>query len=159
VTIAWGFGDGQTFSGPTLTTTHTYLTAGVYPATATITDGTGRTAVGRASVTVNAVVVPPPPPPTPPPSLTVTLGCVPAAHGSVTGCNLASAFGGTRLPSDAIVSADWDFGDGRVVVRTGSPLGANTYLQAGSYTVAVRVIAIANGGLEVGTASQVLVIP
>ncbi len=53
ISYAWTFGDGQSTSGPTATASHTYLAAGTYPVTLTVTDNQGAQNTATTSVTVS----------------------------------------------------------------------------------------------------------
>ena len=63
VSYAWNFGDNTTGSGSVVA--HTYLTAGNYPVTLTVTDNAGNTASTSVTAIVLAPTAPPPPPPDP----------------------------------------------------------------------------------------------
>jgi PKD repeat protein len=58
-TYSWAFGDGATATGAK--TSHSYVSAGAFTATLTVTDNLGATALTSKVITVTA---PPPPPPT-----------------------------------------------------------------------------------------------
>jgi serine protease len=62
LTYSWTFGDGGTATGPTAS--HTYSSAGTYPVTLTVDDGTGGTDVSSTSVTVGSPTDPDPSTPT-----------------------------------------------------------------------------------------------
>ncbi len=58
VSYAWTFGDGTTGSG--VTTSRTYVAAGTYNVTLTVTDNEGATGSNTQAVTVSETVAPPP---------------------------------------------------------------------------------------------------
>ncbi|WP_426625424.1 PKD domain-containing protein [Leifsonia sp. McL0607] len=120
---AWGFGDGSTGTGSTVS--HTYATAGTYQVTLTVTDDKG----AQTSVTNPITVVANQPP-------------VAAFTSSVT--NLAASFDGSTSsdPDGTVASYAWDFGDG--ATGTGAT-ASHTYATAGAFTVTLTVIDNAGG--------------
>ena len=155
--FTWDFGDGAHVISASSGAAHTYTALGSYTATVIVSAVDGRTASSSATVTVIAVPVPAPPPVVPP-TLSVSVLCQPATHGSPTPCNVAATYGETPVPSNHL-QITWDFGDGRGGTTAPSPLGSNTYSQAGRYLVTVQVRAETNDGPKLGSASQSIVIP
>ena len=124
LSYAWTFGDGGTATGPTATTTHTYLTAGVYTATLTVTDDLGATGSKSATITAKGPNVAP----TAKITTDKTSGYAP----------LAVNFSGTgSSDSDGtIASYSWTFGDGGT--STAATV-AHTYSAVGTYTATLKV--------------------
>jgi len=118
----WDFGDGDTGSGAVVS--HTYASQGSYTATVTITDDDG----AQDTTLVGIEVAAPNVPPAAVASSDVTSGKVP----------LTVQFDGSASvdPDGAIVSYDWDFGDGEVA--TGA-LVSHQYVTPDSYTATLVV--------------------
>lgn len=124
---AWSFGDGGTASVPN--PSHTYVTAGNYTATLTVTDNNGAT--GSSSVAISATTAGNQPP-TAGASATPTSGKAP----------LVVAFTGSGTDSDGtIASYAWSFGDGGT---SNSQNPSHTYSSPGNYTATLTVTD--NGG-------------
>ncbi|MGZ4735392.1 MAG: PKD domain-containing protein [Acidimicrobiia bacterium] len=111
----WNFGDGTTGAGTP--NQHTYIQAGTYTVTLTVTDNSGATASTTQSVTVTNVP--------------------PAASFSSSVQDLTAALTSTSNDVDGtIVSSAWNFGD----TTTGTGTSAShTYAHAGTYTVTLTV--------------------
>jgi len=119
VTYSWAFGDGTGASGPTAS--HTYASAGTFPAVLTVTDDRGASSSTPVSVTVAPVV-------NSPPTADATASCT----------GLTCSFDGSRSVDldGRVVSYAWDFGDG----TTGSgPVVEHAYRTAGNNTVTLTV--------------------
>ncbi len=117
---AWDFGDSTTGTGSK--PTHTYGSAGSYPAKLTVTDNQGATTSVTKTVTVTA------PPVNQPPTAAFT----------ATTANLVATFDATAS-SDAdgtVTGYAWDFGDS--TTGTGSK-PTHTYGSAGSYPAKLTV--------------------
>ena len=116
---AWDFGDGG--SGTGATATHSYVAAGTYQVTLTVTDNSG----AKGSTTRSVTVAP-------------AANVPPTASFSATTTALSLAVNGTGStdPDGSIASYGWDFGDG------GSATGgtaSHDYAAAGTYLVALTV--------------------
>jgi PKD repeat protein len=111
----WNFGDGQSDTTTSPTTTHVYAAPGNYTATLKVTDDKG-----VSDTTTNPVVV--------------TNAAPDAAFGTTIDKLKVSANGGGSSDSDGTVASyDWAWGDG-----TGHDSGVNAthaYAAAGTYTV------------------------
>ena len=66
VSYSWDFGDGNTAAG--VTATNTYVMAGTFPVTLTVTDDAGLTASAQTEAVITDAAPPPPPPANPPPA-------------------------------------------------------------------------------------------
>lgn len=118
LTLGWTFGDGQGFSGGT--DDHTYARNGTFPATCTVTDGTGTTASSTAVIHVSPL-----------------LDVLARASTSAVAPNGTVTF--TAVPtngSGTYTSYLWDFGDGH---RGGGAVAHHAYTGAGAFTVALSV--------------------
>lgn len=149
-TFAWTFGDGG--SGQAASTiTHTYTTAGTYIVRVT---APGYNPASSTIIILDA----PTPAPTPTNVYTATIGCTPATHGTATSCNVSATYNGVTIPSAAITTVAWDYGDGQTQVLA-TPTTLHTYAVAGSYTVYANVTAGTFDGLRAITVAKVVVIP
>jgi PKD repeat protein len=117
---AWTFGDGGTSS--VQNPSHTYLTAGNYNATLTVTDNSG--AKGTSTVAIAAAANQPP---TATASANPTSGLAPLA---------VSFTGSGSDPDGTIASYAWTFGDGGTS-NVQSP--AHTYQTAGNFNATLTV--------------------
>jgi PKD repeat protein len=119
-TYDWNYGDG-TAHGTVQNPSHTYTSAGTYPATLTVTDSASHTASATPlSITVTA-------PLSASASATPTSGSIP----------LTVAFGTTVSGGTAPYTYDWNFGDGTSHGSTQAP--SHTYTTVGTYTATVTV--------------------
>ena len=125
VSYAWDFGDGSASSAAN--PMHTYVAAGTYNVTLTVTDDAADTGSDVTSATIEAVIV--------------NAAPVADASGPYSGyVGEAIVFDGNSS-SDAdgtIVRYDWDFGDGATASDAG-PGPSHTYAATGSYTVTLTV--------------------
>ena len=126
VLYAWDFGDGNTSAEAD--PTHTYIAAGSYIVTLTVTDDAGDSSTDSTEAIVEAIVVSSPP--------------TADAGGPYSGyVGDAIAFDGSAS-SDAdgvVVRYDWDYGDGTITEDAG-PMPTHIYSIAGSYTVTLTVV-------------------
>jgi PKD repeat protein len=122
-TYAWDFGDGtlKTTTGPT--TTHDFVTAGVFTITLVVTDDAGRQGVTTASVTISSDA----------PTADFTFSQLPpnTAHNMQFNSTGSQASTGRTIASYA-----WDFGDGGSSTLA-SP--SHAYAAAASYNVTLTV--------------------
>jgi len=126
VSYTWSFGDGTAESGG-VSPIHTYVTAGTYTVTLTVTDTIGQTDSDTLEVVVSEPVGPVDNPP---------VADAGADKTATTG--VAVTFDGSGSTDDnSIVSYSWDFGDGTAESSGVSP--AHTYVTAGTYTVTLIV--------------------
>jgi len=132
----WNFGDNSTdtMQNPS----HTYLTAGSYQVTLTVTDNGGKSGLITKNVIVNPLVNQAP------------------IISNITGLQtsfkpLIGKFTETSSDTDGFITQwDWNFGDGRTFTTTDSALKNPThiYLFPGTYTVSLTVT---DDGLPDGT--------
>ena len=122
-TYAWDFGDGtlKTTTGPT--TTHDFVTAGVFTVTLLVTDDAGRQGVATASVTVSSDA----------PTADFTFSQLPpnTAHNMQFNSSGSQASTGRTIASYA-----WDFGDGGSSTLA-SP--SHAYAAGASYNVTLTI--------------------
>ncbi|UCH74879.1 MAG: PKD domain-containing protein [Rhodospirillales bacterium] len=124
VSYDWVFGDGGTGTG--VNPTYTYAASGVFSVTLTVTDDGGLTGTDTTTATiVEPTNLPPVADPNGPYSGTV--GVPVAFDGS-----------GSTDPDGTIVSYDWDYGDGTVVLDAG-PTPSHAYAAPGLYGVVLTV--------------------
>ena len=122
VSTSWDFGDGNTATDAN--PSHTYLAAGTYDATVTVTDNLGVQASDSVQVTITGNAAP----------VAVATSDVVGGKTPVT----VSFDGSTSSDADdGIASWDWDFGDGNTA--TGATPAAHTYTTAGTYTAELTV--------------------
>lgn len=134
----WSFGDGST--GTSKTTSHTYMKAGTYPVTLTVTDNAGLKTTSEPQYVVVADA-----PPTA--SFAVTTSTLTAAS--------PVAFDGSTShdPDGSIASYEWSFGDGSALA--GGVSLSHTYAHAGKYVV--RLTVTDDGGLSASIEHEVTV--
>lgn len=117
VSRTWEFGDGGTSSQSN--PSHTYVTAGNYNVTLTVTDDTG--AQGSASQTVDITI------PNTPPTAELGYSC----------SDLTCIFTDASSDSDGTIQSwAWDFGDG---TRSTAQHPSHTYSAGGTYAVTLTV--------------------
>ena len=126
VSYAWDFGDGTTSSAAS--PTHTYVAAGTYGVTLTVTDNTGDSSSDATSATIEAV----------------TVNALPVAdaggpYAGFVGESIAFNGGASSDTDGSIVRHDWDFGEGTTAMDAG-PNPTHAYSAAGSYTVTLTVV-------------------
>ena len=125
VTYAWDFGDGNTSA--TANPSHTFVAAGTYNVSLTVTDDAGDSTTDATTATIEAIVVNSPP--------------TADANGPYTGYVGDTIVFDGSASSDAdgaIVRYDWDFGDGTMAADAG-PAPTHVYAATGQYTVALTV--------------------
>jgi len=137
VSYSWNFGDGNTATG--VSPTHTYLAAGTFNVTLTVTDDVGDTGTNSTTATIGQGNQPP----------------VANAGGAYSGTvNVALTFDGSASadPDGTIVSYSWNFGDGN------SGTGAtptHTYTTANTYNVTLTVTDNMNATDSAGTTANI----
>lgn len=168
-TFGWTFDNESPVSGPDVTRTRIYQSAGGKIVRVTVTDANGLTATGTREFDVHRVLAPspsvpppspaPPPPPQPPPAptLSATLTCTAVAHLSPSPCNVNASYGGVLLPSAAISSVAYDWGDG--VTTSNGVVSTHSYVNAGSYHVFATVTANTVDGPKSVTTSTAIDVP
>jgi PKD repeat protein len=140
-TWTWNFGDGTTLQTTAFTTAHTYGTAGTY----SITVAAPGITTGTASITVSN------PGGSAASTLTATVTCTPAAHGSATPCNVSSVnYGSATIPSSSVTTVSWDWGDGSSGPGT-TVAQSHTYVAAGTYNIVTTVTATTVDGAKTVT--------
>ncbi len=151
--FSWTFGDGGTTQTSGFSTTHTYGRAGGYSVSVSGPSG----ASSSANITISD---PPSAPGSPAPSVTGTLQCTAAAHGSPTGCHITlTDVDGSSLTAN-IDRVTWDWGDGAVDTTptpgsTSAAVALHSYTVAGSYTIRVNIHA--TGGQTASAQASVTV--
>ena len=123
VSYAWNFGNGQSGSGATASTT--YSIAGTYDAVLTITDNKGATSSAHTTIVVNK---PPNQAPVAQVAATPSTGTAPLL------VQFSSA--GSSDADGAIASYAWNFGDGQ---NGTGPNPSHAYTAAGTYTATLTV--------------------
>ena len=139
---AWNFGDGTTrVNTSPVVASKTYTTAGTYPVSLQIIDGTGRTATATVTIVVTAPVAP--------------VASFTSSHSSGA-APLAVTFDPAASRDDVqIVSYRWDFGGGDVRTTGTAASVSKTFNTPGSYTVSLQVTD--NAGLT-ATASRTITV-
>jgi PKD repeat protein len=117
----WDFGDGSTGTG--ITPSHSYLSAGTFDVTLTVTDDGGAMGSGSTTATITAQPLPP-------------IANVGGAYSGIVGTPIDFNGAGSSDPDGTIVSYAWDFGDGGTA--TGAT-PAHTYAVDGTFTVTLTV--------------------
>ena len=125
VSYAWDFGDGNVSAQEN--PSHIYAAAGTYTVTLTVTDDAGDTSSDATTATIVAVVVNTPP-----------TADANGPYSAFVGDEITFDGSGSTDSDGAIVTYDWDFGDGSAELNAGSaPM--HTYSTAGQYTVTLTV--------------------
>ena len=141
VSFSWNFGDGAT--GSSATPNHTYVTAGTFNVSLTVTDDAGDTDTATSTATIGLGNLPP----------------VADANGPYNGtAGIAVAFDGSGSsdPDGNIISYSWDFGDG----STGSGVSPNhVYASANVYNVTLTVMDDAGVTDAAGTTASIVAAP
>ena len=119
---AWDFGDGSTGVGVTIS--HTYLTAGNFAATLTVTDNRAATRTAAIAISVATPNVVP-----------VAVVSASPLSGDVP-LDVAFDGSGSSDPDGSISSYAWDFGDGSTGVGVTI---SHTYLTAGNFAATLTV--------------------
>jgi PKD repeat protein len=127
VSYAWGFGDGTTGSGQSVS--HTYSSPGLYSVVLTVTDNRGISNTDRTTITVSGANIAP----------TAAPG---GPYSGKVGQSVAFDGTGSSDPDGSIVSYSWNFGDGSALASGATP--SHTYTSIGNYTVTLTVTD--NGG-------------
>jgi PKD repeat protein len=125
VTYAWDFGDGS--MSATANPSHTYVAAGTYNVSLTVTDDAGDSTSDATTATIEANFVNEPP--------------TADANGPYAGFvgDTVVFDGSASTDADgAVVRYDWDFGDGIVAADAG-PVPTHVYAAAGQFTVTLTV--------------------
>ena len=131
VSYAWSFGDGNVSS--TANPEHTYVAAGTYDVSLTVTDDAGDSTSDATTATIEAIVSNAPP--------TADANGPYSGHVGDTIVFDGSASGDS---DGAIVRYDWDFGDGTNATDAG-PAPTHAYSAAGQYAVSLTVTDDAGG--------------
>jgi PKD repeat protein len=122
-TYSWDFGDGSTGTGPN--PAHTYISAGMFNVTLTVTDDSGATDSAATTAEIAELPVNEPP-----------LADANGPYTGTVGANITFDGSGSSDPDGIIVAYDWDFGDG----NTGSGvMPTHTYSADGNFTVTLTV--------------------
>ena len=139
---AWNFGDGTTrVNTSPVVASKTYITAGTYPVSLQIIDGSGRTATATVTIVVTAPVAP--------------VASFTSSHSSGA-APLAVTFDPAASSDDVqIASYRWDFGGGDVRTTGTAASVSKTFNTPGSYTVSLQVTD--NAGLT-ATASRTITV-
>ena len=122
----WDFGDGTVETFVNATVDHTYVVAGNYNVSLTVTDDTGLTNSDETTASIGEGPLPP----------------TADANGPYSGTvGIPVAFDGSAStdPNDNISSYEWDFGDGTVVTLDSATVD-HTYALEGVYDVTLTVI-------------------
>ncbi len=139
---AWSFGDGTTrVNTSPAVESKTYTTAGTYPVSLQIIDGTGRTATANVTIVVTAPVAP--------------VASFTSSHSSGV-APLAVTFDPAASSDDVqIASYRWDFGGGDIRTTGTAASVSKTFNTPGSYIVSLQVTD--NAGLT-ATASRTITV-
>ena len=125
-TYAWDFGDGNTSA--TANPSHTYVAAGTYNVSLTVTDDAGDSASDATTASIEAIVFNAPP-----------TADANGPYSGFVGDTIVFDGSASRDSDGAIVRYDWDFGDGTTAADAG-PAPTHVYAATGQYTVNLTVI-------------------
>ena len=139
-TFLWDLGDGTTATGNTVS--HTYVTAGTYTVTLTISGASGQTSIATATVTVAAITA------STPLQAVITADTLNGPAPLAVNFNANSSTG-------TISTFLWDFGDGATSAGT---TVSHAYTVAGAYTVKLTVTG-ASGQTNIATATVTAAAP
>jgi PKD repeat protein len=121
LSYSWNFGDGTADVTGTLTPSHTYVSAGQYTVSLTVTDSTGVTDQASTTATVTDVAA------------TVNAG---GPYSGTTGVAVAFAGSATSPDPTDTLRYVWHFGDGSTAFGRNV---SHVYATAGNYTVTLTV--------------------
>ena len=125
VTYAWDFGDGNTAA--TANPSHTYVAAGTYNVSLTVTDDAGDSTSDVTTATIEAIVVNVPP-----------TADANGPYAGFVGDTIVFDGSASSDADGAIVRYDWDYGDGTTAADAG-PAPTHVYATTGQYTVTLTV--------------------
>lgn len=139
VTYDWNFGNGESGSGAMPVVT--YVTAGNYTVSLTVTDNDGLTDIATATVRIADAGGQSPP-----------VADAGGPYSATSGAAIQFDGSGSSDPDNDIASYEWDFGDG---ATASGPTPTHAYAAAGSYTVSLTVTDDAGGADTDTTTAQV----
>jgi PKD repeat protein len=142
---AWTFGDPAAGTSDQAEPTYVYAASGTYTVTLTVTDNNGVTDDFSKAITVSST-----PPVNQPPAAAFSFDCLSLACSFTDGSSDPDA-------GDAVVSWEWDFGDGAPTETTQNPSHSYTVTVPDTFTV--TLIAADNQGDADTTSNDVIVAP
>lgn len=127
VSYAWDFGDGDQKTTGSVTTTHDFLTTGVFRVTLTVTDDAGHSGSTTNTVTIGSFSAP-----------TANFTVSPTDPVPTQSVNF-NASSSQATVGRVITTYSWDFGDGTPIVTGASPLTSHPYATENTFTVTLTV--------------------